>query len=114
MRALSDRGHIAPEGPPLQLAVGEQARVGERSTEWPEFVFVSTNHGTGWVPARYLSGDRGMVVVEQEYNTKELDVAPGREVTVLERDDVSGWWWCRGEDSDEGWVPVAALIPLDS
>jgi hypothetical protein len=80
--------------------------VGERDTEWPEFVFVTASHGTGWVPARHLSSDHGAAVVEAAYDTTELPVAAGEEVTVFERDDASGWWWCRNGDGSEGWVPT--------
>lgn len=41
---------MIPNRPPLHLAVGEQVQVGQHDTQWPEFVFVTTSHGTGWVP----------------------------------------------------------------
>ena len=46
------------------------------------------------------------------YDTTELELAVGEEVVVLDRDDVSGWWWCRRADGAEGWVPVSALDPI--
>ena len=113
MRARSNDGHAIPERPPIRLVVGEQIRISDRGSEWPEFVFVTTAAGSGWVPARHLSGDSGLVIAEQPYDTKELEVAAGDEVTVVERDDVSGWWWCRDEAGDEGWVPVSALTAID-
>ena len=114
MKARSTGGHAAPERPPLQLEVGEHARIEDRGSEWPEFVYVVAARGTGWVPARYLSGDTGTVVVQQPYDTKELEVAAGETVSVVERDDLSGWWWCRNDAGEEGWVPVSALTPVDS
>ena len=80
--------------------------VGDRDSEWPEFTFVTCSHGTGWVPARHLSSDHGAAVVEFAYDTTELAVAAGQELTVIDRDDVSGWWWCRSDEGAEGWVPA--------
>ena len=80
--------------------------VGDPSTDWPEYVFVTAAHGTGWVPARHLSSGHGPAVVEAAYDTTELPVAAGEEVTVFERDEAGGWWWCRNDDGSEGWVPV--------
>jgi hypothetical protein len=47
------------------------------------------------------------------YDTTELPVAAGDEVAVIERDDISQWWWCRSVSGAEGWVPVEVLLPLD-
>jgi hypothetical protein len=30
--------------------------IGDRDDEWPEFVFVTAAHGTGWVPIKSLAG----------------------------------------------------------
>lgn len=109
MRTRACVDHPAPDLPPIRLAIGDSVVAGERATQWPEFVFVTGEAGEGWVPARHLSGDSGTVAVETEYDTTELSVSVGQEVTVLERDDLSGWWWCRADDGRTGWVPVLAL-----
>lgn len=101
--------HEVPERPPIQLAVGEPVMVGEPDTEWPEFVFVTSATGSGWVPARHLSAAAGPAVVEIAYDTTELTVGADQQVTVVERDDTSGWWWCRDDAGSEGWVPMAVL-----
>lgn len=85
--------------------------VGERDTDWPAFVFVTSAGGQGWVPARHLSSDTGAAVVELAYDTTELAVAAGQEVTVVDKDDESGWWWCRADGGAEGWVPVSVFGP---
>ena len=103
MRA--NRAHRVPERAPLQVAEGQVVEVGDRDTEWPEFVFLVTDAGSGWVPARHLSADHGTAIVVEPYDTTELPVAEGEEVVVTARDDQSGWWWCRSEDGTEGWVP---------
>jgi hypothetical protein len=109
MRARAVEDHRIPERAPLQVAVGERVSVGERDTEWPAFVFVTGTQGEGWVPRRHLSGDSGEATVLVAYDTTELPVDVGDEVEVIERDDPSGWWWCRNAAGEEGWVPVAAL-----
>ena len=49
MRHVTARtAHNIPRRPPLRLTVGEAVQVGDRDTEWPEFVFVTASHGTGW------------------------------------------------------------------
>ena len=58
--------------PPLQLAVGERVNDGNQGNEWPEFVFVTASHGTGWVPARHLSATSETPVVQTAYDTTEL------------------------------------------
>ena len=112
MRARACSHHEVPDRPPLRLVPGERVRAGERDDQWPAFVFVSGARGEGWVPARHLSGNGGEVIVLTAYDTTELPVDVGDEVDVLERDDVSGWWWCRNGAGREGWVPVSALERL--
>jgi hypothetical protein len=102
-------GHEIPDRTPLRLAVGDQVAVGERDTEWPEFVFVTAEHGTGWVPARHLSQPSGSAVVEVGYDTAELPTRPGDLLEVLEEDLVGGWLWCRDRAAREGWVPVRTV-----
>ena len=109
MRARTTSAHELPQRNPIQLTIGEPVVVGERDTEWPAFVFVTNAKGSGWVPARHLSADAGAAVVEEPYDTTELELAARQEVTVLERDEDSGWWWCRADDGREGWVPIRAF-----
>ncbi len=112
MRARAPQGHEVPDRPPLILSEGESVTVGERNTTWPSFVFVVASHGEGWVPSRHLSADSGAAVVEVGYDTTELALVAGQEVSVLERDDESGWWWCLAHDGSVGWVPVNALVAM--
>lgn len=109
MRARSTAPHELPQRAPIRLAAGEPVMVGDRDTEWPEFLFVTCAHGSGWVPARHLSSHQGAAVVETAYDTTELAVAADEELTVIDRDDVSGWWWCRSDEGSEGWVPARSF-----
>jgi hypothetical protein len=91
----------------LQLAVGEHVEVGERDTEWPEFV--TAYYGSGWVPARHLSASSGTAVVQRPYDTTELPTKHGDVLDVLAEDLASGWLWCRGPEGGEGWVPAKTV-----
>jgi len=106
---VAKRAHQIPERPPLRLAVGEHVEVGERDREWPEFVFVTASHGSGWVPARHLSASSGTAVVQTPYDTTELPTQHGDVLEVLAEDLTSGWLWCRGPGGDEGWVPAKTV-----
>lgn len=107
-RVTARTAHSIPHRPPLRLVVGEEVQVGQRGTQWPEFVFVTTSHGAGWVPARHLSQPSGTAVVTAAYETTELPTAVGEVLEVLIEDLESGWLWCRSPVS-EGWVPVNTL-----
>jgi hypothetical protein len=101
--------HEIPARPPIHVEVGECVHVGERDTEWPAFVFVMTERGSGWVPERYLDRQGASAVVTQRYDTTELPTEQGQQLEVLHEDSASGWLWCRAEDGREGWVPERTL-----
>jgi hypothetical protein len=48
------------------------------------------------------------------YDTAELTVDPGAELTVVETDLGSGWLRCSDPIGREGWVPVLCLEPIAS
>ncbi len=106
---VATEAHEIPNRAPLQIEPGEVVSVGERDTTWPAFVFVTAAGGSGWVPARHLSAGSGPATVLTTYDTTELPVEAGDTVTVLRRDDESGWLWCRAESGREGWVPLRIL-----
>ncbi|MGH7722287.1 MAG: GNAT family N-acetyltransferase [Candidatus Dormibacteria bacterium] len=97
--------HQVPDRNPLHLSVGERVEVGDRDREWPEFVFVTAAHGSGWVPSRHLSNSAGTAIVETAYNTTELPTEAGEVLEVVVEDSLSGWLWCRSAGGREGWVP---------
>ena len=105
--------HAIPERPPLSLAAGDVVTVGCRDTDWPAFVFVTTTEGSGWVPSRYLSTGAGRAVVETPYDTTELATRSGDILEVIDRDDESGWLWCRSSDGRAGWVPSRSIEAID-
>jgi hypothetical protein len=111
--AVARAVHAIPGRPPLRLVVGERVLVCERDSEWPEFVFVTAAHGTGWVPARHLSVSSGAGVVQTPYDTTELPTEIGDALKVVVQDLESGWLWCRSHNGREGWVPAKTLEVSD-
>lgn len=91
------------------LEPGEVVQVGERDTEWPAFVFVTSPQGSGWVPARHIDIDGSVGTARVGYDTTELPASSGENVTVVRDDPESGWSWCRNDDGREGWIPHRVL-----
>jgi GNAT superfamily N-acetyltransferase len=108
-RVVALSSHEIPDRPPIQLEVGERVEVGDRDDEWPAFVFVRAERGSGWVPARHLDRQGAVAVVAEAYDTAELPTHEGEELEVLRDDALSGWLWCRAADGREGWVPQKTL-----
>jgi Variant SH3 domain len=102
------QAHQIPDRPPLRLSVGQRVTVGQQDTRWPAFVLVTAEAGQGWVPSRHLELDRasGAATVLVPYDTTELATTVGELLTVVTRDDASGWVWVRAADGRQGWVPA--------
>lgn len=101
--------HEIPDRAPLRLQPGERVHLGRRDPTWPQFAFVTAEHGTGWVPARHFSRPEGAAQVVTAYDTTELPTAAGDLLDVLAEDVESGWYWCRDATGREGWVPISTL-----
>jgi hypothetical protein len=112
-RVVAKVAHEIPDRPPVQLTVGQRVDVGDRDTDWPEFVFVTAPHGSGWVPSRHLSAQTGTATMLTAYDTTELPTQVGDVLDVVAQDSVSGWMWCRTGGGREGWVPMNALDLAD-
>ena len=103
--------HRPPDRPALDLAEGAIVETGELDDEWPAFRWCVDEHGAGgWVPDRYLMHEQpGRARCLRPYSTRELAGDPGDVLELVERDDESGWHWCRDAAGREGWMPVRAL-----
>jgi hypothetical protein len=112
MTLRASAAHTIPQRPPIRVVPGQQVQVGQHDTDWPTFVFITTDDGAGWVPERYLDTSADPAVVVTSYDTTELATAAGEELTLVERDDPSGWALVRNAEGGEGWVPLSALEPI--
>lgn len=110
LRAISK--HSIPDRPPIQVVPGQRVRAGRRDTEWPEFMFITTGDGAGWVPERCLDTSSDPAIVLAGYDTTELATTAGEDLTLVERDDPSGWAWVRNAAGQEGWVPLRTVAPM--
>lgn len=106
--------HQPPDRAPFEFPVGAAVTIADRESDWPAFVFARTAAGEGWVPARYLSAASGDAVVDTPYDTTELATNEGEWLTVVDRDDESGWLWCRNAAGREGWVPSRTVLPASA
>ena len=104
--------HEIPDRPPIQVVPGQHVRVGQRDTEWPAFVFITTGSGAGWVPERYLDTSSDPAKALTSYDTTELATTAGEELILIERDDPSGWARVRNVAGSEGWVPLRTIEPV--
>lgn len=103
--------HGIPDRPPIRVEVGERVTVGDRDNEWPAFVFVTAQTGSGWIPEHHLDRQDASALVTEAYETTELPTEEGEELEVLQEDLASGWLWCRARSGREGWVPERTLSP---
>jgi hypothetical protein len=101
--------HAVPERAPHRFEVGDPVSVGTRDTEWPAFVFVTAERGSGWVPARHIDTTSSPPTMRATYDTQELPASEGETVQLVLDDPESGWAWCRDADGREGWLPHRAL-----
>ena len=70
--------HTIPQRPPILVLPGQQVEAGQHDTDWPAFVFITTDDGAGWVPERYLDTSSDPAIVVTAYDTTELPLPPGR------------------------------------
>jgi len=104
--------HQIPDRPPIQVVPGQHVQVGQRDTEWPAFVFITTGDGSGWVPERHIDTSSDPAAALTRYDTTELATTAGEELTLIERDDPSGWARVRNAAGREGWVPLRTVEPV--
>ena len=104
--------HKIPQRPPIQVVPGQQVQAGQRDTEWPAFVFITTDDGGGWVPERHLDTSSDPAVVIATYDTTELATTAGEILTLIKGDVPSGWAWVRNAAGREGWIPLRTVEPV--
>ena len=107
-RANSD--YTVVDRNPLQLAIGDEVRLGPSDQAWPGWVWAISEDGRGsFVPEDHLDnlgGERASVV--RAFNARDLTVR--RHECVIALREVKGWLWCRNEAGEEGWLPEFVLV----
>ena len=59
-RARVIAAHRAPDRPPIRIATGDPVTLGERDSDWPNFVWTTLAQGLGgWIPAVLFDNDIG-------------------------------------------------------
>lgn len=112
MRARVIATHRAPPREPIQVAPGQPVTLGERATEWPDFVWATLAQGLGgWVPAALFDRDAGEAVALDAYDTRELDADPG-DILALHRQQ-AGWWRAGNVGGHSGWIPARCIEPIE-
>lgn len=96
----------------MRVASGDTVTLGDRDTEWPEFVWTALASGLGgWVPSALFDAERGQASALQDYDTAELDADAGDNVTLHR--ELAGWWWADDARGNSGWLPARKLEMLD-
>ncbi|WP_226467782.1 SH3 domain-containing protein [Luteimonas panaciterrae] len=105
--------HRAPERPAIRVSTGDMVTLGERDTDWPQFIWTSLASGLGgWIPSILFDRDVGEAVAQQDYDTRELDADPGDVLTL--HYEMADWWWAENAQGASGWIPARAIEMIDS
>jgi hypothetical protein len=87
------------------MKAGDCLRVEERQTDWLGWVWcVHPSGRSSWVPENFLHREGDITQAARDYVATELTVNAGQQLELLEEE--SGWYWCKTEAGDFGWVPV--------
>ncbi|WP_343845835.1 SH3 domain-containing protein [Bowmanella denitrificans] len=117
LRYIVVTAHQSEYPAPIEFTKGTVLTIGEKYAgpeDWQDWYFCSTNrHPGGWVPAQVFhltSEDQGLAL--EDYSAKELNVAAGE--YLIGGRMLNGWVWATRQDStDQGWVPMDNLKPLN-
>ncbi len=97
---------------PFFVAKGETVRIGKKDSTWPGWIWCTNRGGESrWLPESYLEigGDTGKVLID--YDSVELTVRVGEQMTVLK--EANGWFWCINSRGEKGWVPPESVGILE-
>lgn len=111
-RARVVQPHRVPDRPAIRVASGDAVTLGERDTDWPDFVWTTLAEGHGgWIPAKLFDREHGPATALDAYDTQELDAEPG-DILRLHREQAQ-WWWAENARGEYGWIPARVLEPLE-
>jgi hypothetical protein len=105
-RVISDYQSAYPD--PLIISAGDRLRIGERKSEWPGWLWCTTQQGKdGWVPQAYVAREGNTGLALDDYDATELSVRAGEDLFAAQEE--SGWLWCTNQRDQSGWVPAENL-----
>lgn len=105
--------HRAPDRPAIRIAAGDPVTLGERDTDWPQFVWTSLASGLGgWIPVALFDAEHGAATATDEYDTRELDAEKGEILTL--HHEMADWWWAENALGRTGWIPAHNLEPFQA
>ncbi len=94
----------------LAVGKGERLRFERRPTEWPGWIWCTTEGGrSAWVPESWVTIDGDVCTMSRDYDSRELTVRPDDPVEVLFEE--SGWARVRNAEGAEGWIPADRISP---
>ncbi|MET0289358.1 MAG: SH3 domain-containing protein [Pseudoxanthomonas sp.] len=109
--------HRAPDREPIRVSRGDAVTLGERDTDWPDFIWTTLAQGLGgWMPMNVFELDThetgSMATAREDYDTRELEVDAGQLITV-EREH-AGWWWAYDLHGRSGWIPARSIELIEA
>jgi len=100
--------HRAPQRPAIRVAAGDTVTLGDRDTEWPQFVWTMLEGGHGgWMPVDLFDQPHGSATAQGDYDTRELEADAGEVLTL--HHELAQWWWAENAIGRTGWVPTRCL-----
>lgn len=98
----------APDRPAIQVAPGDAVTLGQRDSDWPQFIWTTLTGGLGGL---LFDRERGDATAQHEYDPRELDSDIGDRL-VLHR-EMADWWWADNTQGASGRIPALALQIID-
>jgi len=97
-----------PASAAVFIGPGDPLKIGEESPAYPGWLRATVPDGRStWIPEAYVQVNGAKGIARVEYDSRELAVKGGEEVTLLL--EYRGWVWVRTEDGREGWLPLDVL-----
>ncbi len=104
--------HRAPDRPSIRVAAGDAVMLGERDSDWPQFVWATLAQGLGgWIPAVLFDREIGQATALADHDTRELPTEIGELITLHHQQE--GWWWAENARDESGWVPARAIVLME-
>lgn len=98
--------YITPYPDPLIFNKDEIVVIDSNKTsEWDGWIWCTTEQKkSGWIPESYLRIENNEAVLLRDYDATELSVEIGTVLIIL--DTEAGWYWCKTDRGQSGWVPT--------